>query len=296
MGLGNRSMNIRFICQGSWLALDYFVFFLYNELELRDVMNQRFYINSKYYIEKVGVGKPLYVIGGGPGLDYSYLYKFLVPLSDTRELVFYNQYGLYKEECTSLDILCEQLHDILTFCNEKKDVFVHSFGSHLLFSVLEKYDDVNIDKIVVINPSPLKYDDYVKSSKVLLKRIPKEVMEKIHYFELKNSEEAGLMIMSLLLPYYLYDSGKKVDFSIYNHQMCDKINSEITKFDFSNFCQTLQNDILLIKGDYDFISVADTLELQIVSKKTIMYDHCGHFAFAEKQKSCLNEIRKFLDT
>lgn len=139
-------------------------------------MNKREYINDKYYIEKVGVGKPLYIIGGGPGMDYVYLYKWLIELSDNRELIFYNEYGLNYEEETSFDTLVEQLHIILTSNNDKKDVLAHSFGSHLLFSVLSKYDDLNIDKIIMINPCPTNYTEYVKSEEIFSKRILYHIM------------------------------------------------------------------------------------------------------------------------
>lgn len=259
-------------------------------------MNKREYINDKYYVEKVGVGKPLYIIGGGPGLDYSYMYKWFVDLSDTRELVFYNQYGLYDNENTSLDILIEQLHEILIHDNNSKDVLVHSFGIHLLLSVLSKYDDVNIDKIVAINPTPINYEKYIESGNKLLEKIPETVKEKICYLENKKIKEAGLMIMSLLLPYYTYNEKVNIDFGMYNNSMCDKINSQIKEFDFSNLISKLKNDILIIKGECDFISITDTLKLQMIAKKVIIYPECGHFAFAEKSKESLKEIRKFINS
>ena len=258
-------------------------------------MNKREYINDKYYIEKVGVGKPLYIIGGGPGLDYSYMYKWLVNLSKTRELVFYNQYGLNENEDTSLDILINQLHLILTKDSDEKDVLVHSFGSHLLFCVLSKYDYVNIGKIIAINPSETNSKYIVSNDENLLSRIPENINRKVKCLEEKEEKESRSMIMSILLPYYVYDEKIKIDFSIYNNQMCDKIQSEVGTFDFSDVVRSLKKDILLIKGEYDFISITSTLELQIVAKKTVIYNKCGHFAFAEKKLECIKEIEKFLN-
>lgn len=257
-------------------------------------MNKREYINDKYYIEKVGVGKPLYIIGGGPGMDYVYLYKWLIELSDNRELIFYNEYGLNYEEETSFDTLVEQLHIILTSNNDKKDVLAHSFGSHLLFSVLSKYDDLNIDKIIMINPCPTNYTEYVKSEEIFSKRIPDSVKEKIEYFSRQHNRYADLNVFTLLIPYYVY-KGVSIDFCMYNSQMCDKINNQIGEFDFSNLIKNLKNDILLIKGENDFINITSTLDIQIVSKKTVIYKECGHFAFAEKNTEVLSEVRNFLN-
>lgn len=257
-------------------------------------MNKREYINDKYYIEKVGVGKPLYIIGGGPGMDYVYLYKWLIELSGNRELIFYNQYGLNNGEETSFDILVEQLHVILTSNSDKKDVLVHSFGSHLLFSALSKYDDLNIDKIIMINPCPTNYTKYIKSEEVLSNRIPESIKEKIEYFSNQHDKYADLNVFTLLIPYYVY-KGVSIDFCIYNSNMCDKINSQLGDFDFSDLIKSLPNDILLIKGDNDFINITATLDIQIMAKKTVIYKECGHFAFAEKNNEVLNEVRKFLD-
>lgn len=258
-------------------------------------MNKREYINDKYYIEKVGVGKSLYIIGGGPGMDYVYLYKWLIELSNDRELIFYNQYGLrHGEEEPSLDSLIEQLHLILTSNNDKKYVLVHSFGSHLLFSVLLKYNDLNIDKIIMINPCPTNYKEYIKSGEVLENRIPEYVKEKIQYFSSKNDKYADLNVFTLLIPYYVY-KGVSIDFCVYNSKMCDTINNQIKEFDFRDLIKNLKNDILLIKGENDFINITSTLDIQIKAKKTVIYKECGHFAFAEENKSVLNEIRKFIN-
>ncbi len=257
-------------------------------------MNKREYINDKYYIEKVGIGKPLYFIGGGPGIDYVYLYKWFIELSNNRELIFYNQYGLNKDEETSFDILVDQLHTILISNNEKKDVLVHSFGSHLLFSVLSKYDDLNIDKIIMINPCPINYTEYIKSEEILFSKIPKSVIKKIEYFSSKNEKVSDINVMNLLLPYYLYQD-VNINFCIYNNRMCEKINNEIVDFDFSSLIKNFKNDILLIKGDNDFINITSTLDIQIIAKRTVIYKECGHFAFAEKNDEVLSEIRKFLN-
>lgn len=82
---------------------------------------------------------------------------------------------------------------------------------------------------------------------------------------------------------------------MYNSQMCDKINNQIGEFDFSNLIKNLKNDILLIKGENDFINITSTLDIQIVSKKTVIYKECGHFAFAEKNTEVLSEVRNFLN-
>ena len=165
-------------------------------------LNKREYINEKYYVEKVGVGKPLYIVGGGPGMDYSYLYPWLVPLSEYHELNFYHQYGIFEDASVSLDILVQQLYEILSADPREKDVLVHSFGSHLLWSVLEKYPDIKIDHIICINPMALNSKDDKRAGEELRKRIPKEVYQKIEKLVRIEQKETDLLILSLLFPYY----------------------------------------------------------------------------------------------
>lgn len=257
-------------------------------------LNKREYVNEKYYVEKVGRGKPLYVVGGGPGMDYSYLYPWLLPLSKYYELNFYHQYGIFENVSADLNTLVQQLYEILIADPREKEVLVHSFGSHLLWLVLEKYPDIKIDHIICINPMALNAKEDKRAEETLRKRIPKEVEQKIENLLKMEQKEADLMALSLLFPYYVFDEEISINLTSYCRKMSDKIQEELNQFDVSSVVSKLNTPILLLKGEYDFVSITGTLKLQIIARKTVIYEKCGHFAFAEKNQEVRKEIQNFL--
>ena len=49
---------------------------------------------AELFYQKVGLGDPVVVVNGGPGLDHSYLRPWLGPLAETHQVIFYDQRGL----------------------------------------------------------------------------------------------------------------------------------------------------------------------------------------------------------
>ena len=49
---------------------------------------------AELFYQAVGVGEPVVVVHGGPGLDHSYLRPWFGPLAETHQVVFYDQRGL----------------------------------------------------------------------------------------------------------------------------------------------------------------------------------------------------------
>lgn len=49
---------------------------------------------AELFYQTVGVGEPVVVVHGGPGLDHSYLRPWFGPLAETNQVIFYDQRGL----------------------------------------------------------------------------------------------------------------------------------------------------------------------------------------------------------
>lgn len=49
---------------------------------------------AELFYQTVGVGEPVVVMHGGPGLDHSYLRPWFGPLAETNQVIFYDQRGL----------------------------------------------------------------------------------------------------------------------------------------------------------------------------------------------------------
>ena len=127
------------------------------------------------YTYRYGIGTPLYVVNGGPGLECSYLKNFFMPLSDEREIVFYDQIGTGRDFDMNIrissDVFIRQLVQLLQNDNRRKDIVAHSWGTFLTISALmNPVVNESVDRIILINPFALDYRRYEESAARLTKR------------------------------------------------------------------------------------------------------------------------------
>lgn len=250
---------------------------------------------------RYGNGDPIYIINGGPGLEYQYLYKWLLPLNDIGELVFYDQYGTGKDyglhRNITADALVKQLNDLLIDDKREKDVIAHSWGSYLLLSLFLEKSNYNIRKLVLMNPFALNYQRYVSTGQRLVERFPKYIVKEINRLESQGTQEAYLQLMELSTPYYVHDykNPPVIQYGSYDGKMGDCVYSSIVGFDHTNVPTHIANEMLVIKSDDDFITFDDTIELQNCSKRVEIFSMCGHYSFAEKNVKCLELIEEFLN-
>lgn len=248
-----------------------------------------------------GKGSPLYVVNGGPGLEYSYLKEFFMPLTRERQIVFYDQLGTgasYDQEIqtTALE-LTRQLIELLRGDGKRKDVVTHSWGSYLALSaLLEAGEDLGVDKLVCINPFALDYYRYQRSGERLLSRFPQTVLDQMEALAQENTKESYRQMMYLIAPYYTYYPEKEYAFHFesYNSRMEDGVYTSIAGFDHARLLPGLKSAVYIIKCEDDFISLDDTAELQAMANKYVVLPKCGHFPFIEQREECYRSLLSFL--
>lgn len=252
-------------------------------------------------IYKYGSGKPLYVVNGGPGLECSYLKEFFMPVSDQREVVFYDQAGTGKDFDINIQItaadLTQQLVELLTGDGRRKDIAAHSWGSYLVLSALMNSEvNAGVDKIILINPFALNYERYTLSAPRLFSRFPQSVLEQVEKLSQENTKDGYLKMMRLIAPYYTHQPEKNdlFGFESYNSPMEDGVYGSIAGFNHIPLLPQIQGELYVIKCDDDFISLEDTVELQDAAKKFVILPECGHFPFIEQKEKCYGALIDFL--
>lgn len=252
-------------------------------------------------IYKYGNGKPLYVVNGGPGLEYSYLKEFFLPLSDQREVVFYDQAGTGKDFDINIQItaadLVQQTVELLTSDSRRKDIAAHSWGSYLVLSALMNSEvNAGVDKVILINPFALNYERYELSAPRLLSRFPQSVLDQVETFSQKNTKDSYLKMIRLIAPYYTHQPEKDYSFGFesYNSSMENSVYGSIAGFNHIPLLPQIQGELYIIKCDDDFISLEDTAELQAAAKKSVILSECGHFPFIEQKEKCYGALIDFL--
>lgn len=253
-------------------------------------------------IYKFGKGKPLYVVNGGPGLEYSYIRDFLLQLAIKHEIVFYDQLGTGRDFNMKIQVtaddLVSQLVEVLKNDGRSKDIVAHSWGTYLAISALTTTDiNLNVDKVIFMNPFPLEYDRYIRSGQRLLSRFPQTVIKQMDVFIKENTKESYLKLMYNIAPYYTHrpDANYLFEFESYNSPMEDAVYRSIEGFNHAPVISRMNEDIYVIKCDDDFISIDDTIELQKNAKKYVLIPNCGHFPFVEQKELCYNSLLDFLN-
>jgi pimeloyl-ACP methyl ester carboxylesterase len=257
--------------------------------------------NNTTNIYRHGKGKPLYVINGGPGLEYSYLREFFLPLKNEREVVFYDQIGTGKDfdmsiQVTGDDLTC-QLVDLLKNDGRSKDVVAHSWGTYLALVALTDRDvNSSVDKVILINPFALDYGRYEHSGQRLFSRFPQSVLDQVGELATENTKDSYLRMIKLIAPYYAHKPDKCYEFNFesYNSPMEEGAYGSIAGFNLVPLLPQIKGEIYVIKCDDDFISLEDTVELQNIAKKHVVLSECGHFPFVEQKDACYSNFVEFL--
>src|SRR5690349_17029029 len=97
---------------------------------------------ASIFVRAVGTGKPLVIVHGGPGLDHTYLVKWLAPLAKYRTLIYYDQPGCGRDQTPPSDVTfqgtVEQLKSLLETLEVANgfSLLTHSWGSNIVLSAL----------------------------------------------------------------------------------------------------------------------------------------------------------------
>lgn len=267
--------------------------------------------NTNRYLPKADLAKPpAIIIHGGPGLEHTYLYEWLKPLSQYRELFFYDQLGCGNDKTPAKEVttssLIEQLASKISQFSKTQQISIiaHSWGAYLALSALHNPTLNNrIKELVLISPIPLTGARNRASTGQLLSRLPKEILtkyEKIAFNHSESNQKAGLKIMQLLLPYYLSPSSRQkppdITFKSYNLALDEQITNSLGEYDLRTPKLNLPDKTLTIYGEDDFETPLGTKELQKPPTVLKIIPKAGHFPFAEKPTEFKKIMAEFFES
>lgn len=254
--------------------------------------------NREIYVRTIGSGPVLVILHGGPGLEHSYMYKWLLPLASRFTLVFYDQIGCGKDKTIQSEINIKntiaQFKDLILGLEITEfDCLTHSWGSFILLSSLPI---VSVNRVILANPIGLTYERFEESGERLMDRVPENIQTKVGKLMENINNINPVEIMEIMLPYYISQKAKmpNIIFDSYNIGTFDIIAEQLEGYNIINNVINIPRSTLLIYGDDDFENQSGSCELKPYADKQVNIPNVGHFSFAENNKIFIDSVENFL--
>ena len=260
------------------------------------------------YYQTYGAGEPMIVLHGGPGMDGSYFNPFIDPLSNTFQIINYDQRGSGKSTGISdtLKLTADQfvediegLRKALGF--EKIHILGHSWGGQLAMRYAIKYPD-QLHTLILISTGGADASVSAATTETVMNRLSSE--DKEAYFNMVaegywDSKEGLDEMAKIYWKPYVVDQGKlkliKDAYSDNTTIVQRSIDNSTQGFNLYDQLSRLTVPTLLIHGDYDPIpsEAIEKIHRTIKGSELVILEDCGHFPFIEKQDEFIESIFRF---
>lgn len=265
-----------------------------------------------YEVTGSGVGTPLILVNGGPGIDHTYLHVSPVwgSLGRSRHIVFYDQRGTgqsvgphegqsftLKDQIADLEALRVQLGF------ERVDLLGHSWGGYLVMAYAAVHPD-RIAHLIVVDSSAPK----IKDSISLFDDVFPEGAERqaaVSFADEMGDQaatEAGIHEYQGMLFYSL----EKRDLFIaavppttYNKAVNRAVWADLDRFDLNPEIRKFKFPTLVITGRYDMNVaplVAYRIHQSIIGSRYVVFERSGHMPFIEEPEKFAQAVAEFINS
>ena len=272
---------------------------------------------AELFYQKIGSGAPIVVVHGGPGLDHTYLRRWFDPLTETHQVVLYDQRGLggsrallsmasisMSRYLTDLDRIRERVAQ-----RERIIVLAHAWGAiPTLLYALQVPD--RVEAIVLVSPvepgsrflaqtnerQAAKRDPADQRAIDSLRASPEfrandvETMNQLFFHVFRGTFADPAVADSLLtvdLQQRTVEQGQEV---------ARLLMAPVEGLDFWDELEELQVPVLIVHGDSDPIPVemVEALNETLPQSDLVVLENTGHFPFIENRVKFFSAVRQFL--
>lgn len=268
------------------------------------------------FYETLGRGDTVIIIHGGPGLDHTYLLPQLGELSDEFTLIFYDQRGIGKSECVvdsnsvTLENFVNDLEDLRKELKlDKMNLLGHSWGGFLAMNYAINFPD-KANKVILVSTLPASSEYLPEFLNIRENRRTEN--DKLRLAEMMSSDSLFLgdvtfmeRLTRLFFKSYFYNPDLVNELTITFSKNTAKnflpvytmMSRYFSNYDLNQQLKELQNEILIIYGNYDVIPIKYLEELNTIlpNSKLVTIQNCGHFPFAECNTEFINLCKNFLN-
>lgn len=287
-----------------------------------DIPHQQGFVQvdeGRLYFNEVGLGVPIIVLHGGPGLDHGYLQPQLLQLAANHRLIFYDQRGSGKSVDTKLDEKHINLHQFVedletlrkSLCLEKFVLMGHSWGGFLAMQYAIDHQD-HLMGLILLNTAPADYKGqkaFLDEFGVRTKNMNNDLKPLFAYEDFKKLDAAQISTLyRKLFSVYFYDPNKveelTLNFNVASAMSGFKVNEEMTKtsglhpgIDLFPHLKNLTVPTFILHGRQDIVPAwtAEEIKKAIPGAEIVILDHSDHFPYIEQPSQFFTELNKFLN-
>ncbi len=271
--------------------------------------------NSKLHYRTFGIGKPLLIINGGPGMNSEGFAGVAEEISKFGyQTIIYDQRGTGKStlenansKTVTMDLMVQDMENLRKHLKiEKWTILGHSFGGIMASYYATKHPET-IDKLIFSSSGGvnMKFTSYVQNR--LQNNLTKIQRDSMSFYQRKmdNGDSSTATLKkraSFLANAYVYDKSKAAIIANRLTQTKFEINSLVfenlrkIEFDCTNEFKNFNKPVLVLQGKNDIISIETAKEIAnaFPNSKLILMDNCAHYGWLDAKEVYLNSIEKFL--
>ena len=260
------------------------------------------------YINEYGTGKPVILLGGGPGLNPNYLvpmcqkmtgYRFIIP----------DQRGSGQSKMNKVDSLnmstdkhVEDLEALRVHLKLSKLVIGgHSWGAMLAFAYAAKYPN-RVERLILFGPGGITTAFFAYFDSNIQMRLHEEDKE-----EAKKSKVRGGALKAIIPGYFFSRERALAMKQLLDSNVMNSNQSAIYKFTIRSYTATqddrvksigkYKNPVCIIQGRQDPIGESTAFETRKLLPQTRVFfiEKSGHFPWLEEEKA-VTEFYKRLNS
>ena len=238
--------------------------------------------------------KPMVILHDGPGLTYSYIYEYLLPLKNKRELIFYNQISCFKRNCNlkpvEISDLTKQLEEVVAKFNGNYTILADGWADILLMEFLTTTPkEIHPNELILVNPIPLSW---VQAYEILSKNSQSFSEEDKAVLELIEKPSQCIDALNIALKNLLKypQKDKKLYFEKYDCMLAKYLGNTNSNYDYSFFEYLLPKKTTIIYGKESIFNKGF-----FSNKKVIEITQSSNYPYYENNDLFIEETLKILD-
>ena len=269
---------------------------------------------TKIYYRTWGVGIPLLIINGGPGLNSDGFAELAKTLSAHNQTIIYDQRGTGKSVMEKIDsttmtmsLMVEDMENLRKKLNIDNWIILgHSFGG-MLASYYATMHPQHIISLILSSSGGIDLELMSYAGNNINSKLTKRQLDAVNYWAKQIADgdttyNAKLKRAQALAPAYLYDKKNVPLIAARLTQTNSEVNNFIWQdlqkihFDCAPGLLNFNKPVLIIQGKQDIVEekTAQKAHRAFSNSRVVLLDKCVHYGWLDRREAYFAEVEKFI--